>query len=73
MSKEELVALVDRTIRESASFGVDPHKKAEEIVDYCLRETQKKSQSKTIEDCVKRIKDIAKEKGFDADVTITYK
>ncbi len=73
MSKEELVAQIDRAIRENASFGIDPHKKAEKIVDYCLQEAQKKSQSETIEDCVKRIKDIAKEKGFDTDVTIAYK
>ncbi len=73
MSNEEIVARIDRAIRERASLGIDTHKTAEKIVDYCLQEAQKKFQSGTIEDSVKRIKDIAKEKGFDADVTITYK
>lgn len=73
MSNEELVARIERAIRECASFGVNPHKAAEEIIGCCLQEAQKKIQSGTIEDCVKIIKDIAKEKGFNADVTITYK
>lgn len=73
MNNEEIVTRTYRAIRDCANFGLDPHQTAEEIVDFCLQEAQKKFQSETIEDSVKRIKDIAKEKGFDADVTITYK
>ena len=73
MSKEELIVKVKGFLRDVATFGGDPGRVAEEIVDGCFKAVKEESENPSLESCVCSIKQLAKKKGLDAEVTIKYK
>ena len=73
MSKEELIVRVKEVLRDAVNFGYDPQRSAEEIVNGCINLVKEEYEKPSLEDCVNTIKEHAKAKGLDAEVTIKYK
>lgn len=73
MKKEELIVRVKEVLRDAANFGSDPGRVAEEIVNGCVKAVKEEYEKPSLEDCVNTIKEHAKAKGLDAEVTIKYK